>query len=243
MNITFKKSLLCAVCLLGVFTSTANAAIIQWADWKSGTTNEVLGEFVTSSSTVDISYTNSQGYAFLQTGSGTDYFHSFEDPANSPYTSSFVENIPTAAEMIALKYAGFQTLTFSETIANPVFSYVSLNDNGYAFDQDFEILSFGDGVDNLQGHWGPGTSYKDVVDIGGGVLEYRLLGTGEPHGTIRFTGAFDSVTWQSSTAENWNGFTVGIQGTAKDVFDVPEPTTLAIFSLALLAMVYRKVNK
>jgi|GEM_PF-3994352 len=57
MNTTFKKSLLCALCSLSVFASTANAAIIQWADWKSGTTNEVLGEFVTPPSIVDITYT------------------------------------------------------------------------------------------------------------------------------------------------------------------------------------------
>ncbi|WP_077343192.1 PEP-CTERM sorting domain-containing protein [Pseudocolwellia agarivorans] len=233
------KYILCSTC---IFAATASAAIIQWADWQSGTANEVIGEFVTTTSTVNITYTNPQGYAFLQTGTGFDYFHGFEDVTRSPYTSAFVENIPTAAEMIALRYAGSQTLTFSETVANPVFSYVSLNGNGYAFDQDFEILSFGDGVDNLRGHWGAGTSYKDVVDIGGGVMEYRLLGTGEPHGTIRFTGAFDSVTWQSSSNENWNGFTVGIQGTAKEVFDVPEPSTLAIFSLAVMGLVTRRVK-
>lgn len=83
--------------------------------------------------------------------------------------------------MIALTYAGSQTLSFSEPIANPVFSYVSLNGNGYAFNQDFEILSVG-GVDgNAPGYWGAGTSYKSVVDLGGGNFEYQLLGTGEPH--------------------------------------------------------------
>src|SRR5690606_18765290 len=54
--------------------------------------------------------------------------------------------------------------------------------------------------------------YKQVVDLGNGQYEYQLLGSGEPHGTIRFRGAFDSVSWRSMTAENWNGFTVGIGG-------------------------------
>lgn len=241
----FIRSTKYAFSLTCLFAFTSNAAIIQWADWQSGTQNEVLGQIVTSTSTVDLTYTNQQGYAFLQTGSGIDYFNNHEDPAKSPYTSAIVENIPTASEMIALRYAGSQTLTFSETIANPVFSYVSLNGNGYAFDQDFEILSFGDGVDNFSGYWGSGgTSYKQVVDIGGGVMEYRLLGTGEPHGTIRFTGAFDTVSWGSLTSENWNGFTVGIEGTAAEVFvDVPEPSTLAILSLALIGLVRRKAKK
>lgn len=243
MNKLLLKPMKYALSLTCVFTLSANAAIIQWADWQSGTANEVLGEFVTPTSTVDITYTNPQGYAFLQTGTGIDYFNNSVDTvANSPYTSSIVENIPTASEMIALRFSGTQTLTFSETVANPVFSYVSLNGNGYAFDQDFEILSFGDGVDNNGGFWGTGTSSKQVVDLGGGVMEYHLVGTGEPHGAIRFTGAFDSVTWQSSTDENWNGFTVGVEGTAAAVFDVPEPSTLAIFSLALMGLVTRRVR-
>jgi len=244
MNKYLIKPMKCALSLTCVFALSANAAIIEWADWQSGTANEVLGEFVTPSSTVDITYTNPQGYAFLQTGTGTDYFNNGIDTVtNSPYTSSFVENIPTAAEMIALEFAGAQTLTFSETVANLVFSYVSLNGNGYAFDQDFEILSFGDGTDNNNGFFGTGTSSKQIVDLGGGVMEYRLIGTGEPHGTIQFTGAFDSVTWQSSTDEYWNGFTVGIEGTAADVFDVPEPSSIAILSLALLGFTSRRINK
>ena len=98
---------------------------------------------------------------------------------------------------------------------------VSLNRNGYAFDQDFEILSLG-GVDgNACGYWGCGGAVKEVVDLGGGVIEYRLIannvGGTEPHGALRFTGAFDTVTWRSLTNEYWNGFTVGVQGTAIEV--------------------------
>ena len=47
------------------------------------------------------------------------------------------------SSMIALQFMGTQTLAFDEAIANPVFAFVSLNRNGYAFDQDFEILSVG----------------------------------------------------------------------------------------------------
>lgn len=56
-----------------------------------------------------------------------------------------------------------------------------------------------------------------MVDLGGGNFEYQLLGTGEPHGTIRFLGAFDTVSWRSLSNEFWNGFTVGIEDTAQEI--------------------------
>jgi hypothetical protein len=239
--------------------NNSNAGIIHWTDWQ--TSNDVFadgqsfnatGTITTSTTSINVTYVNPNGVYFFQDGVNgdlTDYFAqgdgpggtSFRDPSRSPYTSQFVENIPTAAEMIGLAYQGHQTLTFSEAIANPVFSYVSLNGNGYAFDRDFEILSFGDGTENDRGYWGIGTSYKEVVDLGGGNFEYRLLGTGEPHGSIRFVGKLSTLTWRSMSAEIWNGFTVGVQGTAGEVYPVPEPTSLGIFgAIGLLSVVFRR---
>ena len=135
-----------------------------------------------------------------------------------------------------------------------MFSYISLNANGYAFDQDFDILSFGDGTDNDIGFWGAGTSSKDIVDLGGGNFEYRLVGTGEPHGTIRFKGTFNAVSWRSLSNEFWNGFTVGIQGTAIQVCDidpttpgcrqnVPEPAMWALLSLGAFGIGYQRKQR
>ncbi|MDF1832359.1 MAG: PEP-CTERM sorting domain-containing protein [Porticoccaceae bacterium] len=234
---------------------TALAVPINWTDWESsnGTNGfTALGSITTSSATVGVTYNNPQGVGFFQSSGGTDFWQnnrSGRNAATSPYTGAFVDNIPTGTDIVALRYAGLQSLSFSETIANPVFSYVSLNGNGYSFDQDFEILSFGDVTDgNDCGYWGCGTSYKNTVDLGGGVFEYQLLGTGEPHGSLRFTGAFDTVSWRSLSSENWNGFTVGIEGTAAEVFPptnstVPEPPMLILFGLALAAFgFFRKIR-
>ena len=237
------------VLMLGM-AGAAHAVPIHWADWTASRGPlpnspgaNLFGNITTTTSTVNLHYNNPQGIAFSQiTGGGVDYWQnnrSGRNPATSPYTSTQVDNIPTGTDIIALQFAGLQTLSFSQAIANPLFSFVSLNGNGYAFDRDFDILSVS-GVDgNDCGYWGCGSVSKTVVDLGGGNFEYQLIGSGEPHGTIRFTGAFDTVTWRSLSNENWNGFTVGIEGTAEEVFGqpVPEPGTLVLLASGLVGLV------
>ncbi len=235
------KSLITIAAALALASSSALAVQVKWTDWTTGNpgAGTATGTITTDTATITVSYSNPQGYGFILTGAPgeTDYWQnnrSGRNPARSPYTGDVVENIPTGTDIIGLSRAGYQTLSFSQTVANPFFSYVSLNGNGYAFDRDFEILSFGDGIANDAGYWGPGTSYKNVVNLGGGNFEYQLLGTGEPHGTIRFLGTFDTVTWRSLTSEYWNGFTVGVEGTAQEVYPVPDASsTLALLALAL----------
>lgn len=252
-------------CALAIALSAggASAAQIYWTDWTgsdldSGPGFKAVGTITTPNSTVNVTYTNPQGIGFYQSTGGTYYYGGGTDgpTGTSPYTSAAVDNRPGTADIIALTYAGIQTLTFSQAIANPVFAYVSLNLNGYSFDQDFDILSFGDQSDgNACGHWGCGTSYKEIVTVNG-QTEYRLLGTGEPHGTLQFKGTFDTVSWRSLSNEYWNGFTVGVQGTAVEFCDanpnapgcgpssnVPEPASLALVGLGLMGLVAGRRRK
>jgi hypothetical protein len=250
-----------AVALLLACVGPAAANTIYWADWAPGDTCTgncftASGTITTPTSTVNVTYTNPNGVGFYQTGAAgeQDWWAQRpllnRNPATSPYTSAQVDNIPTGTDIIGLQFAGQQTLTFSEAIANPVFSFVSLNANGYAFlNQDFNILSLG-GVDgNDCGWWGCGGARKNVVNLPGGDVEYQLIATNvggtEPHGTIQFTGAFGTLTWRSLTNEYWNGFTVGVQGTAAEVFPpggttVPEPATLTLVGLGIAGLLSRR---
>jgi|SRR5688500_9972832 len=239
---------------LWIGVSPASAAPIFWTDWLAGDSCAGscftgTGVITTPTSSVNVTYTNNSGIGFYNTGAAgeTDYWVQrptfTRDPTDSPYTSTTVDNIPTNTDMIALQFAGLQSLAFSAAIANPVFAFVSLNGNGYSFlNQDFNILSVG-GVDgNDCGFWGCGGVTKVIVPLANGDILYQLnasnVGGSEPHGVIQFTGAFNSLVWSSTSNEFWNGFTVGVQGTAAEVFNpvVPEPTSLLLFGTGAAAL-------
>ncbi len=261
-NITsFSRNLRALVTVGLLVTGTAtHALVVNWIDWQSASALNgftAVGTITTPTSTVTVTYNNPNGIAFFQNGAAgeTDYWRQGgfgslgRNAATSPYTSTGptgVDNIPVGTDLIALQFAGTQTLTFSEAIANPYFSYISLNGNGYAFNQDFDILSFGNASDgNDIGYWGTGASTKTISGA-----EYQLLGTGEPHGTLRFTGSFNTVTWRSLSNENWNGFTIGIQGTTAEVNpcdvdptlpqcngnSVPAPAPLILLAFGLVGL-------
>lgn len=241
-----------ATCLV-LASAGANAVPYFWTDWTgadldSGSGFQAQGTITTGSTSIQVTYTNANGVSFYQPTGGIDYYTS-SNPT-SPFTSTVVDNRPTGTDIVALSQRGSQTLQFSQAIANPVFAFVSLNGNGYSFNQDFEILSQ-TGLNGAGcGYWGCGNVTKVVVDLGGGNFEYQLNATaGEPHGTIRFLDTFSTLSWTSLTNEDWNGFTVGVQGTAVDVcvlnpnqpgcapyIGVPEPASLALFGLAIAGL-------
>ena len=210
------KKILLTAALLSSMATTALAGPIAWVDWTSAATG-LNGSAQGTVGGISVRYTGD--VAFAQLGSGINYWTE-GNPA--PYTgNAVIDNAPTAAEMIAMRYAGTtQTITFSQAVLNPVMAIVSMGQGGvpvtYDFNTPFVVLSEG------RGYWGDGTYTLGAGD---------LLTGRELHAAIQFIGTFTSISWTTPQAENWHGFTFGLPSQ-----DVSEPGALALFGFALLGL-------
>lgn len=208
---------------------------VFWVDWTGVTfvsqtpgrdaVYNIEGEIVLPDRTIDVTYTGQSTITVTQISGGTDYYVTknggFGGPVVSTegvgvYTSTEVPNGPSNNDLIALNHAdSARNLTFSEPIENLFFAIVSMNNNGYLFDQEFSVVSSADGGGNDSGFWGYTAGY-DVTDEGGGQfgISTANYNPSEFHGVLAIDNALESLTWTSQADEPWNGFTLGTYGVA-----------------------------
>lgn len=206
-----------AICAIMLSATLVFADTVYWTDWTSVTSSSpgVIGTLDPGSGAINVAF--SGNYWFAQTSGGTNYWN-----PSTPYLSTVVSNAPPASDIIGLNTGGTVNITFSEAVLDPLIALVSWNSNTVDFGVPIEILSYG------QGYWGSGTPILNGDGDG-------FYGSGEVHGVIRLPGIYNSISF-THTTENWHGFTVGVVGAGGQPPTVPEPSTMLLLGLGLLAI-------
>lgn len=206
---------------------------VYWVDWTGLTLESaalgrngvysVAGTITMPTGTIGVTYRGQLEGS--QLSGGTDFYVTknggYGGPVSSTdgagvYTSADVANGPTNNDILRLNHAdSARTLTFSEPVANLFFAVVSMNANGYLFDQDFKVVSSADSSSD-SGYWGWADSYtKTNLGDGRYGIATPTTGNNEFHGVLAIENAVSSLTWTGQSHENWNGFTIGTYGKAQ----------------------------
>jgi hypothetical protein len=218
----------CAVVSAATATPAA-AQPVYWADWtartfSSGTTaGSATGTLNVNGTPVGIAFSGEVNSA-TNLGGGTNYWTSNR--------ASYLGGVLTDAAPIPSDVIGFDggtgipnSITFSQAIVNPIFSFVSVGRSSVpvtlTFNNPFELVAQGPGF------FGTGTLVQNGNSITGI----------EGNGTIRFLGTYNSIAWTSGqNGEFFGGFTIGVQGVSGPVSTVPEPATVGLVALGLVGI-------
>jgi|SRR5271154_4380472 len=220
------SALLLAGC--AVPSAFAHADTFAWTNWSSATVGPP-GSATGTIGSITVSY-------FGQT-SGLTSVPSWT-PA-STFSGGAVGNAPPDAPSVQLEgtISGTpvisESITFSSAVVDPVIAIWSLGQFGdmASFDfssklpQTFTLLG---GGQSTEFHGSALTSAGSVVS---GM---------EGNGLVEFLGTYDSITFTTPNYENYYAFTVGYDQSLDPgptpTPSVPEPATLSLFGLGLIAL-------
>ncbi|MDR0703002.1 MAG: PEP-CTERM sorting domain-containing protein [Azoarcus sp.] len=208
------------------FVSSVHAAPVAWTDWTSVNlaAGQASGTLTIDGTAVAVTLSNTSPFTGRTTVNDDSPFWTYPDT----YINSAVDNAPTG-DLISLNQDGTITITFDQTVRDPILALVSWNRNHVQFAEGMQIEYLSSG----SGPWGTGSFANQT--------ETSFDGVGDLHGTIRLLGDYDSISF-THTPENSHEFTLGVLGLAPAV---PEPDAYAMLlaGLGLMGVMARRQRK
>jgi len=195
-------------------TSTGTVSTkLAWADWKSYDGSKSTANVQTANGTISATLTTSTPIVGIQIDNalsdnlphtydwrpgGVDYW----TPENGLFGSI---NKPTNTDIVQFSSAGTRTLTFTENVGDLYLAVLSINDNVYRFDRNFELIT-----STNNGMWGSGSVSKRIVTEAGKTFYELVAVAGDAGGLLKFADVSKTLSWTARVDENWNAITFGV---------------------------------